>query len=156
MLHIHQLETSPYHSQIDGFLHCFNQALKSRLKKAPISEGKDCDKMLTYLLFAYWEVPQAPTGLSPFELLYGRAVNGPLDVLKNTWEAGGSGEHSVVSHILSISDKLAKMTELVKSNLSNAQERRRKWYNHNAHTCEFKPGQQVLVLLHTSSSKLLA
>ena len=75
--------------------------------------------MLANLLFAYQEVPQASTGFSP---LYGRVVNGPLDMLKNTWEAGGPGEHSVVSHILSISDKLAKMTELVKSNLSNAQE----------------------------------
>ena len=112
--------------------------------------------MLLHLQFAYWEVPQASTGFSPFKLLYGRNVNGPLDVLKNTWEAGGLGEHSVVSHTLSISDKLAKMTELVKSNLSNTQERQRKWYNRNAHTCEFKPGQQVLVLLHTSSSKLLA
>ena len=113
--------------------------------------------MLANLLFAYREVTQASTGFSPFELLYGRAVNGPLDVLKNTWEAGRPGEeHSVVSHILSISDKLPKMTELVKSNLSNAQERQRKWYNRNARTCEFKPGQQVLVLLHTSSSKLLA
>ena len=27
-------------------------------------------------------------------------MNGPLDVLKNTWEAGGPGEESVVSHIL--------------------------------------------------------
>ena len=86
------------------------------VKKAAISEGKDCDKMLPNLLFAYREVPQASTGFSPFELLYGRAVNGPLDVLKNTWEAGGPGEHSVVSHILSISDKLPKMTELMKSN----------------------------------------
>ena len=156
MLYIHQLQTSPYHPQADRLVHCFNQTLKSMLKKAAISEGKDCDKMLPNLLFAYQEVPQAFTGFSPFELLYGRAVNGPLDMLKNTWEAGGPGEHSVVSHILSISDKLAKMTELVKSNLSNAQERQRKWYNCNACTCDFKPGQQVLVLLHTSSSKLLA
>ena len=153
MLHIHQLQTRPYHPQMDRLVHCFNQALKSMLKKVAISEGKDCDKMLPNLLFTYWEVPQASTGFSSFELLYGRAVNGPLDVLKNTWEAGGPGEHSVVSHILSISDKLAKMTELVKS---NALERQHKWYNRNARTCKFKPGQQVLVLLHTSSSKLLA
>ena len=122
-----------------------NQSLKSMLKKAVTSEGKDWDKMLLYLLFTYQEVPQASMGFSPFELLYGRAVNGPLDMLKNTWEAGGPGEDSVVSYILSIRDKLAKMTELVKRNLSNAQERQRKWYNHNAHTREFKPGQQVLV-----------
>ena len=40
--------------------------------------------MLANLLFAYQEVPQASTGFSPFDLLYGRAVNGPLDMLKNT------------------------------------------------------------------------
>ena len=156
MLHIHQLRTSPYHPQTDGLVERFNQTLKSMLQKAATSEGKDWDKMLPYLLFAYREVPQASTGFSPFELLYGRAVNGPLDVLKNTWEAGGPGEDSIVSHILSICDKLAKMTELVKNNLSNAQERQRKWYDRNARTREFKPGQQVLVLLPTSSSKLLA
>ena len=48
------------------------------------------------------------------------------------------------------------MTELVKNNLSNAQERQRKWYDCNARTREFMPGQQVLLLLPTSSSKLLA
>ena len=87
-----------------------NQTLKSMLKKAATSEGKDWDKMLPYLLFNYQEVPQVSMGFSPFEPLYGRAVNGSLDMLKNTWEAGGPGEDSVVSHILSIHDKLAKIT----------------------------------------------
>lgn len=59
-----------------------------------------------------------------------------LDVLKNTWKAGRPGEDSVVSHIFSIRDKLAKTTELVKSNLSNAQEKQRKWYNSNTHLQE--------------------
>ena len=40
---------------------------------------------LPYLLFAYREVPQESTGFSPFELLYGRKVRGPLDVLRETW-----------------------------------------------------------------------
>ena len=156
MLHIHQLQTSPYHPQTDRLMERFNQTLKFMLKKVTTSEGKDWDKMFSYLLFVYWEVPQASTGFPSFERLYGRAVNGPLDALKSTWEAGGPGEDSVVSHILSICDKLAIMTELVKNNLSNAQERQCKWYDRNARTREFKPGQQVLVLLPTSSSKLLA
>ncbi|KAL1256241.1 hypothetical protein QQF64_011786 [Cirrhinus molitorella] len=32
------------------------------------------------------EVPQTSTGYSPFELLYGRQVHGPLDILKEAWE----------------------------------------------------------------------
>ena len=46
---------------------------------------KDWDECLPYLLFAYREVPQESTGFSPFELLYGRNVRGPLDVLRETW-----------------------------------------------------------------------
>jgi len=43
------------------------------------------DWYLPYLLFAYCEVPQETTGFSPFDLLYGRQVRGPLDVLKEGW-----------------------------------------------------------------------
>ena len=43
--------------------------------------------LLPYLLFAYREVPQSTTGFSPFELLYGREVRGPLDMVREEWEA---------------------------------------------------------------------
>ena len=49
-------------------------------------EGKNWDKLIPYFLFAYREVPQASTRFSPFELLYGRSVRGPLDVLRKAWE----------------------------------------------------------------------
>ena len=47
----------------------FNKTLKALLRKATSDIGKDWDKLLPYLLFAYREVPQASTGFSPFELL---------------------------------------------------------------------------------------
>ena len=57
------------------------------LKKVASEEGRDWDTLLPYILFAYREVPQATTGFSPFELAFGREVRGPLDVLKEGWEA---------------------------------------------------------------------
>lgn len=39
------------------------------------------DDLLPYLLFAYHEVPQASTGFAPFELVYGRSVRGPRDIV---------------------------------------------------------------------------
>ena len=52
------------------------------LRKTAVKEGLDWDKMLPYILFAYREVPQASTGFSPFELLYGHQVRGPLDIIE--------------------------------------------------------------------------
>ena len=53
---------------------------------------KDWDVLLPYLLFAYREVPQASTGFSPFELLYGHVVRGPLDILSESWQGRKSEE----------------------------------------------------------------
>ena len=88
--------------------------------------------MVPYLLFAYREVPQASTEFSPFELLYGRDVCGPLDILKESWEASNKSNESVVSYVLSMQEKLQKMTELFQENLSKAQGKQKAWYDKNA------------------------
>ena len=123
------------------------------LRKATVREGKDWDTLLPYLLFAYREVPQASTGFSPFELLYGRC---PLDILSETWQESSKSDESVVSHILSIREKMMKMKELADANLLKAQEKQREWYDKNSRKREFKSGDMVLLLLPTSTTKLLA
>ena len=92
LLLVKTIQTSPYHPQMDGLVERFNQTLKAMLRKVADDEGKDWDKLLPYILFAYREVPQASTGFSPFKLVYGRPVRGPLE----TWEANTSGGKSVV------------------------------------------------------------
>ena len=52
------------------------------MRKFTAKNKRDWDEYLPYLLFAYREAPQELTGFSPFELLYGRPVRGPLDVLR--------------------------------------------------------------------------
>ena len=124
------------------------------LRKTIDEEGKDWDKLVHYLLFAYREVPQASTGFSPFELIYVRDVRGPLDVLKESWEAGGQCK-TVVEHALLMREKLSQMTELVKQNLLEAQRKQKPWYESQARSREFRDGDLVLMLLPSSSNKLL-
>ena len=70
----------------DSLVERFNKTLKTRLRKLISKKGHDWDRLLPYVLFAYCEVPQTTTGFSTFELLYGREVRGPLDVLREEWE----------------------------------------------------------------------
>ena len=156
MLHIQPIRTTPYHPQTDGLVERFNQTLKLMLRKTAVKEGLDWDKMLPYVLFAYREVPQTSTGFSPFELLYGHEVRGPLDVLKESWQSSEKSEESVVSHILSIRNKLEKMKILADANLKEAQQKQKQWYDKNARQRSFEPDDMVLLLLPTSTSKLMA
>ena len=74
LLNIHPIRTTLYHPQTDGLVERFNRTFKSMLKKVASEEGQDWDTLLQYILFAYREVPQAATGFSPFELVFGREV----------------------------------------------------------------------------------
>ena len=118
LLHVQSIRTSPYHPQMDGLVERFNQTLKSMLRKSVDKEGKNWDKMIPYLVFAYREVPQSSTGFSPFELLYGREVRGPLDILRETWETNTRSDESVVNYVLSMREKLKDMSEIVQDNIT--------------------------------------
>lgn len=45
-------------------------------------DERNWDRWLDPLLFAVLEVPQASTGFSPFELVFGRNLWGMLDLMK--------------------------------------------------------------------------
>ena len=95
MMGIKPICTSLYYHQTDGLVELFNQTLKAILRRSA-EEGKDWDKLLSYMLFAYREVRQETTGFSHFELLYGREVRETMDVIREIWEADVSSGKSVV------------------------------------------------------------
>ena len=77
-------------------------------------------------------------------------------MLKEEWEADRRSNESVVSHVLSIRERMEEMTDLVKENLMETQKRQKRWYNRTARERELQPDEEVLVLLPTSTNKLLA
>ncbi|GFQ78989.1 transposon Ty3-I Gag-Pol polyprotein [Trichonephila clavata] len=48
-------------------------------------DPRNWDRQLPFLLFAYREVTNTTTGVSPFRLLYGREARGSLAILKSSW-----------------------------------------------------------------------
>ena len=94
--------------------------LNEMLRKSAVEDGKDWDRLVPYVLFAYREVPHESTGFSPFELMYGRDVRGPLDVLREHWDSDTKSEESAVSHVLLMRERLEKMVTLVHTNVAKA------------------------------------
>ncbi|XP_026005285.1 uncharacterized protein LOC113010452 [Astatotilapia calliptera] len=157
-LGVSAIKTSPYHPQTDGLVERFNQTLKRMLQKFVSDTGKDWDQWLPFLLFAYREVPQASTGFSPFELLYGWEVQGPLDLVRKGWESStvAPNEKGVVQFVLEMRERLERYQAEAEANLRDAQRSQKIWYDQQARQREFQPGQKVLLLLPSSNSKLLA
>ena len=122
LLGISRIRTSPYHPQTDGLVERFNGTLKAMMKKFTSRNKKDWDEYLPYLLFAYREAPQESTGFSPFELLNGRRVRGPLDVLREVWTEEEPGKTTKISHLVQMREHLEEMSTLVRANMSSCQE----------------------------------
>lgn len=114
------MRANPYHPQTDGLVERFNKTLIGMLKKFVSDTGKDWDKWLPFLLFAYREVPQSSTGFSPFDLIYGHQVSGPLDVLREMWEESDPLETmNIISFVLKMREQLS--TSMARDNLLKSQ-----------------------------------
>ena len=119
-------------------------------------EKRNWDRMLPYVLFAYREVPQATVGFSPFELLYGREMRGPLDVLKEEWIENPYAETDILSYILQVRDRLETSREIMEENVKIAQKKQKEYYDQRASETKLDPGDKVLLLLPSSTKKFLA
>ena len=155
-LNVTRIKTSVYHPQTDGLVERFNQTLKRMLKKLPDADGKDWDRLVPYVMFAIREVPQASTGFSPFELLYGRQPRGLLDLAREAWESQPSPHRSVIDHIEQMQTRARRVWPLVREHMTQAQREQSHTYNRGAVRREFKVGDKVLVLVPTSECKFLA
>ena len=83
-------------------------------------------------------------------------MRGPLDILRETWEASPKSEETVVSHVLETQRRLKEMADIVEENLVIRQEAQKQWYDKRACLREFKSGDPVLVLLPTTTDKRTA
>ena len=148
MLKIKGIRTTLYHPHTDGLVERFNGTLKNMLRRCTRQNPRDWDTLLPYLLFAYREVPQESMGFSPFELLYGRAVRGPLDILKESWETKEKCPEDVVTYVTEMWSRLEEMSELARENLKKAQVKQKVWYDHKARERVFQAGDKVSSTTH--------
>lgn len=161
LLSVKSLTTTPYHAMCNGLVERFNGVLKKMLKRMCTEQPKEWPRFLNPLLFAYREVPQSSTTFAPFELIYGHTVRGPLSLLREVWEDEGEeneGEGSsktVYEYLINLRERLQDTCKLAHEELGKAGEKYQQYYDKRAKDRELAEGQRVLVLLPTSSNKLL-
>ena len=83
-LQIRKIPTTPYHPEGNGVVERMHGTLGAMLTKAT-QEGLDWVGQVPYALYALRSAPNRDTKFSPFELVYGRYVRTPLDILYQGW-----------------------------------------------------------------------
>ena len=157
LLSIRRLTTTPYHPMCNGLVESFNGQLKQMLKRLCAERPKDWDKYLNPVLFAYRDAPQESLGFSPFELVYGRSVRGPLAILKELWtkEIPDEEVKTTYQYVVDLRERLERTCEVAYDNLKKSAGRYKKYFDQKAKPKDLQVGSKVLVLLPTKRNKLL-
>ena len=152
-----QIYSSPYHPQANGLCEKFNGTLKRMLRRMSAERPSDWDRYLEPLLFAYREAPQESTHFSPFELLYGRTVRGPMAILKELWSKEGTDREvtHTYQYVLDLRNRIEETCDLAHEFLQSAQTRYKKHFDRKARMRSLRIGEWALVLLPTENNKLL-
>ena len=77
------------------------------------------DKYLPSLLFAVREIAQESLGFSPFKLLYGRYVRGPMQILRELWSVEETDERARLTYqyVVDLRERLEKTCKLAQDNV---------------------------------------
>ncbi|XP_066969281.1 uncharacterized protein [Macrobrachium rosenbergii] len=150
---IKQSLSSPYHPESQGALERHHQTLKSLLRKFCIESESDWDEGIDYLLFVIREVPSESLGVSPFEMLYGRKVRGPLQVVKDKLLDKYNVEAITVSQYLQkLKGNINKIHKFALNNLCKNQEEMKIRYDKNSKDRKFNVGDLVLAFYPITGS----
>lgn len=141
-----------YHPQSNS-VERWHAVLKKVLRALCREQKVDWDCCLPGAVFALRTVPHEGTGFAPAELVYGRNLRGPLQLVRELWE-DKRVDKSVVEYVVELMGRLNETRQIVKANLEEAQKAAKRYYDKTARKRTFKVGDKVMILRPSRQNKL--
>ncbi|XP_069993662.1 uncharacterized protein [Penaeus vannamei] len=155
LLHVKQYSATAYRPQTQGALERYHQTLKTMLTKYCHETGSEWDLGVPLMLYAIRCTKQESLGFSPYELLFGRDIRGPIKLLYESW-IGIENSGSLSDYVVKMKTRLQHLQEFSHKNLERAQCSMKGTYDRNAIEREFGIGEKVLLFLPVRKQPLTA
>ena len=157
-----ELRTScPYHPEANAVVERFIQSLKKLIYQVVSSDkSREWDTKMDQVLWAYRSTPHSTTGISPYQMVYGKVPRGILSILRDNMTGLQTVHPGVSGTVKDYCDKMLKdlkiSHDLAEINCEKAQKQYVTHYNLRSKDKSFEPGNQVLVLFPDSTNKLIS
>ena len=152
-LGVRQIRTTPYHPQSNGSVECMHGTLVPMLRKLA-SKDLPWDDQVKFALYAFRATPNKSTGFAPFEVIHGRVLRLPLDVVVQELDPGHSKNVKAIEWLDKLNKRVSTIREEVVKNVGKAQCERKERHDRQAVTRSFSVGEKVLTRVPGLRSKL--
>jgi len=139
---VNRLKTTSRKPSTNGNVERIHRTLNSLIAKAVNDYHSNWSDLLLYLIFSYNCSPHSATGLSPFEVLFGRKPRWHIDSLLY---GGETQLKSVPEYTADIINKLRSAHHLVRKHLNTQAAYMSTWYDRRVKPITFRVGEKVRV-----------
>ena len=143
LLDVWKTRTSPYHPQSDGLVERLNRTILMMLSIV-LEKQSNWDKYLPYVMFAYRSSVHKTTGYTPFQLMFGREVKLPVDVMFGRPNVNFSHSSEYIKELHSVLESSFKLAREV---TQRKQERQKDHYDVQSSDGRYKVGDVVWLYL---------
>ena len=141
VLGIRQTRSTPFHARSAGLVERFNRTLETMLSMTVDAHQTDWDENLSLATAAYRATPHASTGLTPNEMMFGREVELPVDLVYG--RPKGVRNPSEHIYVAELRDKFEGTHQIARKALSKAAVIQERGYNVNARDSPLAVGSRV-------------
>ena len=141
ILGIHKTRTCPFRPQSDGLVERANRTIADMLSAYVSDRQNDWDEYLSLVLLAYRSAKQESTGVSPCEMVFGRNVHLPVDLVLGHPVPVQKEEQTSFAH--NLYDVIENIHDLARSKLKLSSDRAKRNYDVKSELNKFNPGDAV-------------
>ena len=144
LLGVKKTRTTAYRPQSDGLVERFNRTLATMVTAYASEHQRTWDKYLPMLTMAYRSTPHESSGLSPNQLMFGREINLPVDIMIGRPPV--TEEVDQHEYAAELRERLEDAYAQARENLEHAAERQKLYYDVKTSGGHYKPGDAVWML----------
>ena len=149
----------PLHPEGNSQVERTNQSIKNMLHHLLVRDKpREWEEYLPIIIFAYNTTRNVTTGLTPYQMVYGKPGRGPIQVLRDSWAGNIMGVPKLnkgsAEYLKQLEERFEVAHNLANKNTIVAQKHYAEQYNKRTREKTFQVGDSVLVLLPDSNKKI--
>lgn len=142
LLNINKTRSTAYHPEDNGQVENLHKTLKSMQKARVDDDPQGWDEQPDYCMMAFRSSVHSSTEHTPFQLMFGREMRIPLDVMMGSGPMGNESSYS--EFVADLQGSLEAAYRDVRQNLKVAQHRQKDAYDKGVRHMVFQAGDLVL------------